>query len=123
MGTKPNVWEMPTTGIEWCDCGEHCKVTRQLVENSIMETLGTIPSPFITHTEICETLMDLWNYVEVCEFFHDKVKQSAETMHGSVAEKYPTETAYEIIAHFSKTWQGCPEEACTGGYDAIGPQD
>lgn len=111
---KPTVWQMPATGIEWCDCGEHHEVTRELILESIIITLGDAPE-FLPHPQICEVIMDLWNYEDVCSFFHDHVKLSAEAINGSVQDRYPFETGVEIIAYFTKTWNGCPEEACKGG--------
>lgn len=99
--TKPNVWEMPATGIEWCDCGEHHEVTRELILESIISTLVDDPE-FLTHPQICEVIMELWNYVDVCKFFHDHVNLSAETVNGRVQDRYPFKTGVEIIAYFTK---------------------
>ena len=38
-------------------------------------------------------------------------------MHGSVAPEYPMDAGRRIIAHFAKTWNGCPEQLCGGGFD------
>lgn len=62
-------------------------------------------------------IMDMWQYVEVCRFFHDAVERSAKAVHGRVEPKYPMSTGEAIIAHFAKTWNGCPEELRGGGFD------
>ena len=67
---------------------------------------------WITHDEVIDTAMDLWNYIAVCEFFLMGIRSSAETINGAPEPKYPFERGLEIIAYFSKTWQGCPEEIC-----------
>lgn len=112
--TRPNVWEMPTTGIQWCDCGEDHEITQELIAEEMREILGSV-GEYISHKEVCFVLMKLWRYVSVCAFFHDQVKNSAKIVNGEVAAQYRVAIAEEIIAHFSKTWNGCPEESCNGG--------
>lgn len=118
--TRPDVWSMPDTGAEWCDCGQHHPVDRDLVRDMVLRSLGAAPER-IEHTEICLVLMDMWCYVEVCEFFHDAVCRAAGQVNGEVAVDYPLAVGEEIIAYFSKTWNGCPVEACAGGFDEAGP--
>lgn len=111
---RPDVWTMPTTGIEWCDCGCGHEVTEELVRDAVANTFGEVPDE-ISHPEVCLVLMDLWEYESVCAFFFDGVEDSARAVHGRVADMYPLDAALRIIGHFSKTWNGCPEIACAGG--------
>ena len=115
----PDVWEMPNQGSGWCDCGEDHDVDRELVRYMIGRALGRGASDreSITHPEVCRVIMGMWRYVEVCRFFHDAVERSATAMHGSVAPEYPMDAGRRIIAHFAKTWNGCPEQLCGGGFD------
>ncbi|UBI01895.1 hypothetical protein [Corynebacterium freneyi] len=115
----PDVWEMPNRGSGWCDCGEDHEVDRPLVRRMIDRALGrgARDRDVITHPEVCRVIMDMWRYVEVCRFFHDAVERSAKAVHGRVEPKYPLTTGEAIIAHFAKTWNGCPEELCGGGFD------
>ncbi|WP_297006587.1 hypothetical protein [uncultured Corynebacterium sp.] len=117
---RPDVWSMPDTGAEWCDCGQHHPVDRDLVHRMVLRSLGATPER-IEHTEICRVLMDMWCYVEVCEFFHDSVCRASEQINGEISFDYPLAVGEEIIAYFSKTWNGCPVEACAGGFDEVGP--
>ena len=111
--TSPDVWTLPRTGAEWCDCGEHHPVDLDLVRSMIERSLGQHNNR-IEHREICRVLMEMWRYEEVCDFFHDAVCYAAETCNGEVDADYPINTGEEIIAYFSKTWNGCPVEACEG---------
>lgn len=115
-GEIPDVWEMPTQGVEWCDCGENHQLTPDHVRAVIRATLGSMPEESITHVQVCAVIMELWRYISVCQFFHDQVNLSAKAMYGSVAKEYPIKIGMEIIAHFSKHWHGCPQEACEGGF-------
>ena len=38
----------------------------------------------IEHTALGPVLMDMWRYVEACEFFHDAVCRAAEQVNGEV---------------------------------------
>lgn len=116
----PDVWSMPDTGIGWCDCGRHHRLTPGLVEDFMEEALGGWPRR-VTHRMVCRVLMRMWRYVEVCAFFHDAVARSATAVNGRVAPDYPTPVARDIIGHFGRTWQGCPEEACAGGFGEAPP--
>ncbi len=114
----PDVWEMPNRGSGWCDCGEDHDVDRDLVRYMIGRALGRGANgrETITHPEVCRVIMDMWCYVEVCRFFHDAVDRAATAMHGTVEPEYPMEVGERIIAYFAKTWNGCPEELCGGGF-------
>lgn len=112
----PDVWEMPSTGMDWCDCGQGHEVTESFIAE-LIEELVEDPSESITHPEVCLVIMDLWQYAEVCEFFFDAVALSARAVNGEVAPAYPTPVGRRIIGHFTKTWNGCPQEACEGGLD------
>lgn len=111
----PSVWEMPDQGIQWCDCGKDHPLTLDYVQ-WLAEELGIGESDKISHHEVVELTMEVWKYAEVCRFFHLAQNSAAEHIHGSVAAKYPANTAFDIIGYFSKTWQGCPMEACEGGF-------
>jgi hypothetical protein len=111
----PDVWDMPSHGIEWCDCGQHHVLDRDTV---LHMANGVVQDPeWLTHEEVIETAMDLWNYIAVCKFFLMAIRASAIAVSGRQSPKYPFERGLEIVAHFSKTWQGCPEEICTSVRD------
>lgn len=61
--------------------------------------------------------METWNYIEVCRFFHLQLNDAAKHVNGGTAAQYPYYDGIDIVGYFSKTWQGCPEEVCAGGYD------
>lgn len=110
----PRVWDMPTTGMEWCDCGEHCEVTIDRVEEEFFDVLEDCPD-WVTHRQLCRIIQYMWRYISVCQFFFDHVERSATAVVGGVKEKYEFLTAVDIAGYFTKTWNGCPEEACEGG--------
>lgn len=118
----PDVWEMPITGTGWCDCGQGHRVDQDLVGRMIDEALrnGARKRAYLTHPEVCQVIMYMWEYIEVCRFFHDAVERSAEKVNGKVEPKYPMPIAEMIIAYFANTWNGCPEELCRGGFDWSG---
>ncbi|PQZ86678.1 hypothetical protein CQ018_18535 [Arthrobacter sp. MYb227] len=109
-GMSPNVWLMPSRGIEWCDCGKHHVLDRDTIEYFAAQIVSD--PEWMTHDEVIDTAMDLWNYVAVCEFFMMGIRTSASVVTGNLAPKYRYERGLEIVAYFSKTWQGCPEEIC-----------
>lgn len=120
-GDRPDVWGMPEKGTGWCDCGEDHPVDEPLVRSMIRGVLGDDSADVITHAEVCEVIMRMWRYYEVCRFFHDAVERSAVAMNGKVDDEYAMPVGIEIIAYFAKTWNGCPEELCGGGFDFDGP--
>lgn len=122
---KPDVWEMPNEGSGWCDCGEDHPVDKPLVRSMIRAELGEGAEnrDAITHPEVCRVIMRMWRYVEVCAFFHDAVGRSAKVVNGRAEAEYPMPVGMEIIAYFAKTWNGCPEELCGGGFGSEGPID
>jgi len=112
---KPDVWAMPSEGIEWCDCGDSHEISRgDILEFSEYYAQD---KDWITHEEVVQSCMSFWNYDAVCEFFLMKVRDSAIVVAGEVKDKYPMEEGIEIIGYFSKTWQGCPEEACESTFE------
>lgn len=112
--SAPDIWEMPTTGMGWCDCGCGHEITEEIIQEEIEFCLDEV-SEHITHPQVCRVLMELWRYESVCAFFHDAVRRSAEAVHGEVAPSYRLPVGRAIIGHFCKTWNGCPQEACDGG--------
>lgn len=108
----PNVWELPDTSSGICECGNNCTVNRAfLVE--IASHLGLQPDKeWLTHDEVIDLAMEVWEYDGVCEFFLMVINDSAKAVFGEVAERYPFEKGIEIVGYFSKTWQGCPDEEC-----------
>lgn len=109
---KPNVWEMPTTGSGWCDCGENHELDTDWLLDCAFEIVED--PEWMTHKEVIRTAKMFWEYESICEFFRMAINVSATAVNGQPAEKYKFETGMEIVAHFSKTWNGCPEEACQG---------
>lgn len=116
--TAPDVWSMPNRGIEWCDCGKHHVLERSTVEHFATRVIGD--PQWMTHHELIDATMDLWNYSAVCEFFLMAIRASANAVNGVLAPKYRYERGLEIVAYFSKTWQGCPEVFCRSVHE---PQD
>ena len=114
----PDVWQLPSRGIEWCDCGQHHVLNRKIVLGFAQEVVED--REWMTHDEVVDTAMDLWNYVSVCEFFLMAIRRSASTVNGGPAQKYRFERGLEIVAYFSKTWQGCPEEVCSSEREGEG---
>ena len=106
----PDAWSMPSRGIEWCDCGKHHVLDRAIVEHFAARVVSD--PQWMTHDEVIDASMDLWNYVSVCEFFLMGIRASACAVNGELASKYRYERGLEIVAYFSKTWQGCPEVIC-----------
>lgn len=116
----PGIWSMPCRGIEWCDCGNHHPVSRIAIEEF---TAGIARDPrWLTHAEISAVAMDFWRYTEVCRFFVLALERAATVVCGAPAERYRHEQGIEIIGYFSKTWQGCPEEDCSGGFKRYSPR-
>jgi hypothetical protein len=109
---KPNVWEMPTTGSGWCDCDENHDLDTDWLLDCAFETVDD--PEWMTHKEVIKTAKMFWEYESICEFFRMAINVSATAINGQPAEKYKFEVGMEIVAHFSKTWNGCPEEACQG---------
>lgn len=110
---KPDVWTMPDKGLSWCDCGKDHPLTLDIVAG-FAEELGIKAQDSISHHELVELTMEVWNYESVCRFFHLVLNESAERVHGSVADSYPLGIGLDIVGYFSKTWQGCPDEDCWG---------
>lgn len=106
----PDVWTMPSRGMEWCDCGQHHELDRDIVLRFARDLVDD--PAWMTHDEVIDTAMDLWKYVSVCRFFLLAIGRSASAVNGGPAPRYGFERGMEIVAYFSKTWQGCPEEIC-----------
>jgi hypothetical protein len=109
---KPNVWEMPTTGSGMCDCGQSHDLDTDWLLDCAFESVED--PEWMTHKEVIRTAKMFWEYESICEFFRMAINVSATAVNGQPAEKYKFEVGIEIVAHFSKTWNGCPEEACQG---------
>ena len=90
----PNVWEMPNTGPGWCDCGNDCTVTRDLLAEIAFHL--RFSGEWLSHDEVIDLAMELWAYDGVCEFFLMVIKDSAKAVYGEIAEKYPFEKGLEI---------------------------
>lgn len=120
--TKPSIWDMPDSGLQWCDCGGDHQLQRDDISD-IASHLSIEEDATITHQQLVILTMELWNYVEVCRFFHLRLNDAAQHIHGTIAELYPYEDGMDIVGYFSKTWQGCPEEVCAGGFDAESTPD
>ncbi|WP_347307120.1 hypothetical protein [Corynebacterium sp. SA-MJD20WY100] len=114
----PDVWGIPDKGMGWCDCGAHHPVIKDLVRSWIQEHFGRLPEQ-LTYLQIGEILQVWWNYAEISQFFVDAVNKSATRVNGHVDYDYPLATAAQIMGYVSKTWNGCPVEACGGGSDYL----
>ncbi len=113
----PTVWDLPDQGVQWCDCGQDHALTLDFVID-VAEDLGHDDEVFLTHQEVVELTMEVWGFAEVCRFFHLALNAAAECVNGAVEEEYRTFVAFDIVGYFSKTWQGCPAQACEGGYSS-----
>lgn len=112
---KPDVWNMPTTGIGWgCDCEEDSQELDADWLNELAEDIAEDPE-WLTHEEVLELAQEFWEYEDICAFFRMIVGDSAKAVNGKIAEKYKFPIGVEIVAYFSKVWNGCPEEACGMG--------
>ncbi|MFB0835703.1 hypothetical protein ACX8Z9_04680 [Arthrobacter halodurans] len=106
---------MPGIGERRCERGdaEHSRCRDDVDELAELD----VEDGWVTHRQLLLASMELWEFDEVCLFFTDKLADSARTVVGAVAERYRRDDAVDIVGHFSKTWQGCPEAAlCEGGY-------
>jgi len=108
-----DVWSMPRTGIVWCECSEDHELTKEFVVNTMIE-MGLHPVRQLTLDELIELTAAVWNYEEVCRFFVLAVEEAALHIHGHIDSSYPLQESLSIVGYFSKTWQGCPDEACSG---------
>lgn len=106
----PNVWDLPDTSSGLCECGNNCMVTRELLIDIAFHL--RFDREWLTHDEVIDLAMEVWNYDGVCEFFLIVINDSAKAVFGEVAERYPFEKGLEIVGYFSKTWQGCPDTSC-----------
>ena len=107
---RPDVWTIPGTGMEWCQCGQDHEVTRADVDALYDGAVG--PDGLVPHEVVVRVTQQLWRYELVCRFFRLAVEHAAEIVAGSVLERYTRDDAIDITGRFTKTWQGCPEEAC-----------
>ena len=111
----PDVWHERATGMEWCDCGDHCPLTKRIITDSAEDLLDECPLPDrITHRQVIRIAMDVWNYVSVCRFFTLAIEEAAIRVNGAVADDYPMNVGLAIIKAFSNRWNGCPTEDCPG---------
>lgn len=108
-----DVWSMPRTGMVWCECSEDHELTEEFVFKTLME-MGLYPGRNLSHSEVVELTAAVWNYDEVCRFFELAVEEAAQQVHGQIDSTYPLEHSLAIVGYFSKKWQGCPDEACSG---------
>ena len=56
----------------------------------------------MTHDEVIDTAMDLWNYVAVCEFFLLAIRQSASAVNGGPAPRYSFGRGLDIVGIFPR---------------------
>ena len=108
--TRPDVWDLPGTGMAWCDCGESHSLSRDDV--APCRPGGPPRGRRVRHREVVRVTQALWGYWWVCRFFHLKVEDAAVAVSGAVRTSYPLDDAIDITGLFTQTWQGCPEEAC-----------
>lgn len=110
--TRPDVWTIPGTGQEWCDCGQDHQITRDEVA-ALYAAAGLTSGDRVPHRVVVRVTQDLWKLQSVCRFFHLNLEDAARTVAGDVQASYPLPDAIDITGLFTKTWQGCPEENCT----------
>ena len=111
-GGRPEVWTIPGTGVEWCDCGEDHELTRDVVLARYLAA-GLIDGR-VPHPVVVAVTMDVWGNATVCRFLHLTLEDAAREVAGAVLPDYELHDAVDITGRFTKTWQGCPEESCNG---------
>jgi hypothetical protein len=109
----PDVWGLPSSGIGWCDCGEHHQLTREVVALNVAAACGGLPVR-ITHRRVVQAAARLWRYESVCRFFTMAVEDAAKRVNGQIDDTYPVEVGLAIVKDFSDRWAGCPAEVCGG---------
>ena len=119
----PDVWNEPATGLEWCDCGCHHPLTRQIVEEAAEDVLGQDLPDRITHRQVIRVAMQVWAYASVCRFFTLAIEDAAVRVHGEVSADYPLEVGLSIAKDFSNRWNGCPTKDCDTGWTAEDIED
>jgi len=107
----PDVWHERAIGLEWCDCGDHCPLTKAVITTSAKNVLGGLPE-HITHQQVVAIAQDVWAYESICRFFTMAIEQAAIRICGQTQPDYPLETGLAIVKAFSNRWNGCPEEGC-----------
>lgn len=112
VSTRPDVWTLPATGIEWCDCGEDHVLTRADVAARYDAHVGA--DGRVPHPVVVQVTQEIWRYESVCRFFHLRVEVAAREVAGAVLVSYVVGDAIDISGTFSRAWQGCPEEGCAG---------
>lgn len=110
------VWNVEPSGTPWCDCGSHHSLTKERASELAREMFGDDLPERITHEQLINLGAWTWQYVEVCEFFLDRMRDSAIDVNGEVAADYLLPRGLAILRHFSNNWHGCPMEDCGGGY-------
>ncbi|MGP9487523.1 hypothetical protein ACT3UD_08220 [Glutamicibacter sp. 287] len=110
---QPDIWTMPDKGLSWCDCGAAHELSADIVYG-FAEELGLDTREAMTHPQLVELTMEVWNFEAVCRFFHLALNEATQFIHGTVAEEYPFAEGIDIVGYFSKTWQGCPAAECRG---------
>jgi len=108
----PDVWHETPTGMEWCDCGCHCPLTKAIVREFARDVLGEHLPARITHGQVVLVAMQLWQVLRACRFFTMAVEDAAVHVNGTVAPDYPLDIGLAVVKAFSNRWNGCPEEAC-----------
>jgi len=108
----PDVWHEEATGLEWCDCGDHCPLTRRFIATIADNVCGQASPERITHPQVIAIAKNVWAYESVCRFFTMAIEDAAVRVNGTVAKDYPREVGLEIVKAFSNRWNGCPEEGC-----------
>ncbi|AZA14641.1 hypothetical protein ACFPVT_03555 [Corynebacterium choanae] len=108
-----NPWTMPTTGMQWCDCGADCELEREEVA-AMFTDLGFDDGNLVPVDVVAAIIQHIWDYESVCVFFVDHLRRSLKAIHGSMETMVLFAEAVDIVGYFTKTWQGCPElDECT----------
>jgi len=81
----PDVWDEPSTEMEWCDCGCHCPLTKTVVREFARDVLGLRLPARVIRRQVIEICMVLWHYEKVCRFFTLSVEDAAVRVNGKVA--------------------------------------
>lgn len=113
--TVEEVWELPATGTQWCDCEEDHEVTKDVVEFFAYDEVGE--ADHITHALVVAIAVEMGQYESVFGFFHDAINRAASQVQGGVAATYPYRVGLAIVGLFCRTWNGCPEELCEAQHE------
>ena len=67
--TLPDLWDVPGSGIAWCDGGDNHGPARADVADLYLAA-GQRAGKRVRHRTVVRVTQELWQYLWVCRFFH-----------------------------------------------------